>query len=211
MPYDDVPAAHAEETPDTPTIDTLVDHLNEKWPRDDRPWTAADTLKNVLVVLKHADGTREPLAIGVPGDREIDLKRLEGQLEPTEVEPMDEDEMRKHPTLVKGYIGPGALGSEGTSGIRFVVDPRVVEGTRWVTGANVDGSHVIDLVVGRDFTPDGTIEAAEVRDGDACPNCGRTGRCSRARAASRWATSSSSAACTPTRSACRCSTRTASS
>ncbi len=171
LPYGDVPAAHAEETPDTPTIETLVDHLNEKWPRDDRPWTAADTLKNVLVVLKHADGNREPLAIGVPGDREIDLKRLEGQLEPTEVEPMDEDEMSKHPTLVKGYIGPGALGSEGTSGIRFVVDPRVVEGTRWVTGANVDGSHVIDLVVGRDFTPDGTIEAAEVRDGDACPNC----------------------------------------
>jgi prolyl-tRNA synthetase len=40
-----------------------------------------------------------------------------------------------------------------------------------VTGANVDGSHVIDLVAGRDFTPDGTIEAAEVRDGDPCPQC----------------------------------------
>jgi prolyl-tRNA synthetase len=169
--YDGAPAAHAEETPDTPTIETLVNHLNEKWPRDDRPWEAGDTLKNVLVVIKHPDGTSEPLAIGVPGDREVDLKRLGGQLEPLEVEPMDEDEMRKHPTLVKGYIGPGALGSDGTSGIRFVVDPRVVEGTRWVTGANVDGQHVIDLVVGRDFTPDGTIEAAEVRDGDPCPHC----------------------------------------
>ncbi|GAA2116464.1 proline--tRNA ligase [Nocardioides bigeumensis] len=169
--YDGVPAAHAEETPDTPTIDTLVDHLNEKRPRDDRPWAAGDTLKNVLVVIKHPDGTKEPLAIGVPGDREIDLKRLSGQLEPLEVEAMDEDELRKHPTLVKGYIGPGALGSDGTSGIRFVVDPRVVEGTRWVTGANVEGQHVLDLVVGRDFTPDGTIEAAEVRDGDPCPNC----------------------------------------
>jgi prolyl-tRNA synthetase len=169
--YDDAPAAHAEQTPDTPTIDTLVDHLNEKFPRDDRPWEAGDTLKNVLVVLKHPDGTREPLAIGVPGDREVDQKRLEGQLEPIEVEPMDEEEMRRHPTLVKGYIGPGALGEEGTSGIRYVVDPRVSEGTRWVTGANEPGSHVIDLVVGRDFTPDGTIEAADVRDGDACPNC----------------------------------------
>ena len=77
----------------------------------------------------------------------------------------------KHPALVKGYIGPEALGEESKSGIRFLVDPRVVEGTRWVTGANVPGSHVIDLVVGRDFTPDGTIEAADVRDGDACPNC----------------------------------------
>jgi len=54
------------------------------------------------------------------------------------------------------------------------VDPRVVEGTRWVTGADVDGSHVLDLVAGRDFTPDGTIEAAEVRDGDPCPNCDGT-------------------------------------
>jgi prolyl-tRNA synthetase len=171
VPYDDLPAAHAEQTPDTPTIDTLVTHLNEKHPREDRPWTAGDTLKNVLVVLKHADGTREPLAIGLPGDREVDQKRLEGQLEPIEVEPMDEAEMRKHPTLVKGYIGPGTLGEHGTSGIRYVVDPRISEGTAWVTGANVDGSHVLDLVVGRDFTPDGTIEAAEVRDGDPCPAC----------------------------------------
>ncbi|GAA2147888.1 proline--tRNA ligase [Nocardioides koreensis] len=169
--YDDVPAAHAEATPDTPTIDSLVAHLNEKFPREDRPWTASDTLKNVLVTLKHPDGTREPIAIGVPGDRDVDAKRLEGQMEPTEVEPFDEAEFKKHPSLVKGYIGPGVLGEKGESGIRFLVDPRVVEGTRWVTGANIDGSHVVDLVVGRDFTPDGTIEAAEVRDGDACPNC----------------------------------------
>ena len=169
--YDGVPAAHAEETPDTPTIDTLVAHLNDKFPREDREWTAADTLKNVLVVLKHPDGTREPLAIGVPGDREVDQKRLEGQLEPIEVEPMDEAEMAKYPLLVKGYIGPGMLGEKSESEIRFLVDPRVAEGTRWVTGANVDGSHVVDLVAGRDFTPDGTIEAADVRDGDECPNC----------------------------------------
>ncbi len=171
VPYDDVPAAHAEQTPDTPTIGTLVAHLNEKYPRDDRPWDAGDTLKNVLVVLKHADGTREPLAIGVPGDREVDQKRLEGMLEPTVIEAMDEAEFARHPTLVKGYIGPGALGEQSPSGIRYLLDPRVVEGTRWVTGADVHGSHVLDLVAGRDFTADGTIEAAEVRDGDPCPSC----------------------------------------
>jgi prolyl-tRNA synthetase len=171
VPYDDVPMAHVEQTPDTPTIETLVDHLNEKFARDDRPWAAADTLKNVLVVLKHPDGTREPVAIGVPGDREVDQKRLEGQLEPTEVEPFDEAEFKKFPALSKGYIGPGVLGEKNATGIRYLVDPRVVEGTRWVTGADADGSHVLDLVVGRDFTPDGTIEAAEVRDGDPCPNC----------------------------------------
>jgi len=169
--YDDLPAAHAEPTPDTPTIETLVDHLNAAFPRADRLWNAADTLKNVLVVLVHPDGTRVPLAIGIPGDREVDQKRLEGQLEPILVEPMDEVEFKRHPALVKGYIGPGALGEKNESKIRFQVDPRVGTGTRWVTGADVDGSHVIDLVAGRDFTPDGTIEAAEVRDGDPCPNC----------------------------------------
>ncbi|MCW2785855.1 MAG: proline--tRNA ligase [Marmoricola sp.] len=171
VPYDDAPAAHAEDTPGTPTIATLVDHLNAAFPRSDRSWAAADTLKNVLVVLKHPDGTREPLAIGLPGDREVDQKRLEGQLEPIEVEPMEEGELKKHAALVKGYIGPAALGEKSASGIRYLVDPRVVEGTAWVTGANVVGQHVLDLVAGRDFTPDGTIEAAEVRDGDPCPQC----------------------------------------
>jgi len=169
--YDDVREAHAEETPDTPTIETLVDHLNEKFPREDRAWHARDTLKNVLVVLKHPDGTREPLAIGLPGDRDVDEKRLGGQLEPTEVEAFSEQDFAAHPVLAKGYIGPGVLGEKNASKIRYVVDPRVVEGTRWVTGADVDGSHVLDLVAGRDFTPDGTIEAADVRDGDPCPNC----------------------------------------
>ena len=170
----DTPAAHAEDTPDTPTIETLVDHLNERFPREDRPWAAADTLKNVMVQLVHPDGTREPLAIGVPGDRDVDLKRLGGQLEPIEVEAMDEAGMKQHPDLVKGYIGPGVLGEESRTGIRYLVDPRVVDGSRWVTGADVAGSHVLDLVAGRDFTADGTIEAAEVREGDACPRCGHT-------------------------------------
>jgi prolyl-tRNA synthetase len=171
LAYDDAPEAHAEQTPDTPTIDSLVALLNQKYPRDDRPWTAGDTLKSVLMVLKHPDGTREPIAIGLPGDRDVDQKRLEGRLEPIEVEPMDDEQIATYPTIVKGYMGPGVLGEKNSSGIRFLVDPRVVEGTRWVTGADAPGQHVLDLVVGRDFTPDGTIEAAEVWDGDPCPNC----------------------------------------
>ncbi|MEO8518483.1 MAG: proline--tRNA ligase [Dermatophilaceae bacterium] len=171
--YDGAPAAHVEDTPDTPTIATLVDHLNVTFPRSDREWQAGDTLKNVLVMVVHPDGRREPLAIGVPGDREIDLKRLGAQVEPAEIQAFDEADFVANPVLVKGYIGPAALGEKTESGIRFLVDPRVVEGTRWVTGANAAGHHVIDLVAGRDFTSDGIIEAAEVRDGDECPNCGQ--------------------------------------
>ena len=172
VPYDGIPAAHVEDTPDTPTIETLVNHLNEAFPRDDRPWAAGDTLKNVIVMLVHPDGTREPLAIGLPGDRDVDEKRLEAQVHPAEVQAFDEVAFAANPALVKGYIGPRALGEEGDAKVRYLLDPRVVEGTRWVTGADEPGRHVIDLVAGRDFTADGTIEAAEIRAGDVCPSCG---------------------------------------
>ncbi|RZU01569.1 prolyl-tRNA synthetase [Kribbella rubisoli] len=166
-----VPAAEVVDTPETPTIDTLVDALNAKHARaDDREWTAADTLKNVLVMLVHPDGSREPLAIGVPGDRAIDEKRLGAQMEPAEVAAFEEADFEKYPSLAKGYIGPGVLGKENASGIRYLLDPRVAEGSAWVTGADKSGFHVINLVHGRDFTADGTIQAAEVRDGDQAPD-----------------------------------------
>ncbi|WP_375431240.1 proline--tRNA ligase [uncultured Friedmanniella sp.] len=170
VPFDDLPAAHVEDTPDTPTIETLVAVANELSPREDRPWTAADTLKNVVVTLVHPDGRREPLVIGLPGDREVDLKRLGAQVEPAEIEPFTETDFADHPALVKGYIGPGSLGTDSVSGIRYLVDPRVSTGSSWITGANHPGRHVFDLVAGRDFTPDGTIEAAEVRAGDPAPD-----------------------------------------
>lgn len=173
IPYAALPDSHVEDTPDTPTIDTLVAHLNERFPRADRPWSAADTLKNVVVMLAYPDGRREPLAIGLPGDREVDEKRLAAQVEPAVVEAFEEKDFAAYPSLVKGYIGPGALGAEGSSGVRYLLDPRVVEGTAWVTGANEPGRHVVDLVAGRDFTADGTIEAAEVKVGDVCPSCGQ--------------------------------------
>ncbi len=176
----DVPAAHVEDTPDTPTIATLVAAANAQHPREDRPWTAADTLKNVVCTVIHPDGTREVIVIGLPGDREVDLGRAAGtgMLGDGEVdlEPATEADLAKHPGLVRGYIGPGlsldapVLGDEGSIGLRYLLDPRVVAGTRWITGANEPGKHVFDLVAGRDFAGDGFIEAAEVRAGDPAPD-----------------------------------------
>ena len=170
----DAPPAQMHDTPDTPTIQTLVDLMNgrDDLRRPDRVWTAADTLKNLVVKLRHPDGTATPLAIGVPGDRDVDMKRLEAQVSPAEIEPFGEDDFAKHPLLAKGYIGPGALGEDKPAGIRYVVDPRIVDGTRWITGADAPGRHVVDLVAGRDFVADGVIEAAEVLGGDPCPMCG---------------------------------------
>lgn len=174
IPFDGLRAAMVHDTPDTPTITTLVDFVNADpaLRHPDRDWTAADTLKNVVVNLRHPDGAVEPLAIGLPGDREVDMKRLGAHVAPAEPEPFGEDDFANHPALAKGYIGPGVLGTSNSSAIRYLVDPRVVEGSAWITGADAPGNHVIDLVAGRDFTPDGTIEAAGIRDGDVCPECG---------------------------------------
>ena len=168
------PAAHVEDTPDTPTIASLVEISNARpeLRRSDRDWQASDTLKNVVVMQVAIDGTRTPLIIGLPGDREVDLKRVEAAIHPMSIEPFEEEDFKKYPALVKGYIGPQVLGENSASGIKYVVDPRVVNGTRWITGANQRGNHVYDLVAGRDFSWDAVVEAAEVRQGDDCSQCG---------------------------------------
>ena len=158
-------------SPDCPTIVTLVNLLNAQYARADRQWTAADTLKNVVVMLRHPDGQTEPLVIGVPGDREVDMKRVAAQVSPAEVDVFDEAAFALYPALVRGYIGPTVLGLTSTSEIRYLLDPRVVVGSEWVTGANQQDVHVAHLVHGRDFTADGTIEAAEILAGDPCPLC----------------------------------------
>ncbi len=181
--YSGAPAAEVRDTPDTPTIETLVNHANAAAPRDGAAWTAADTLKNVVLAALLPTGGREIFVVGVPGDRTVDLKRLEATIGThlevggeVAVEPATEEDVRKHPGLVKGYIGPGlstgeaVLGLEGTTKLRYLVDPRVVSGTTWITGANADGRHVFGLVAGRDFGWDGVIEAVEVREGDEAPD-----------------------------------------
>ncbi|RSN64894.1 proline--tRNA ligase [Amycolatopsis sp. WAC 04182] len=165
-PIEGLPEAKVHHTPDTPTIESLVTFLNDAGLG--RTFTAADTLKNVLVKTRQPGAKEwELLAIGLPGDREVDTKRLEASLEPAEFELLEEADFAKNPFLVKGYIGPKALKDNG---VRYLLDPRVVDGTAWVTGADERDHHVVDLVAGRDFTGDGTIEAAEVREGDASPD-----------------------------------------
>ncbi len=173
---DGLPAAVVYDSPDTPTIDTLVAHTNAVLPREDgRAWNAADTLKNIVLAVTAVDGTREIVVVGIPGDRDADMKRAEVAFPGCEVEPATAADFAKHPGLVRGYIGPGAagapvLGLEGTTGIRYLLDPRIVTGTAWVTGANEDEKHVAHLVAGRDFTADGIADIASVRDGDPAPD-----------------------------------------
>ena len=174
--YTNIKQFHVEDTPNTPTIETLVEISNQRkdLKREDRQWQAADTLKNVVLMVTSPEGKNEPLVIGIPGDREVDIKRLEASLAPSTVRVFEDEDFPKYPDLVKGYIGPQVLGLNSKSKIKYLTDPRIVKGTRGITGSNISGKHVYDLVFGRDFKSDGTIEAAEIKEGDICPECDKS-------------------------------------
>ncbi|MEO0049098.1 MAG: hypothetical protein RL556_430 [Actinomycetota bacterium] len=166
------PAANVRETPNAATIEKLVEVAGDSY-------SASDTLKNVVLALKAPDGKRSLVVVAVPGDREVDAKRAEAAFSPNEVEPASDADFAAHPELIKGYIGPVSLdggtfkkvlGLESTSGIRYLVDPRVVSGTSWISGANQSEKHIFDLVYGRDFEADGIADIAEVRAGDQAPD-----------------------------------------
>jgi len=155
------PALEELDTPNTPTIDSLVQVLNERFGGG---FTGASTLKNVMLI---ADG--KAISVLVPGDREVDLKRFQENLGGIhELRTFEDADFSKFPGLVKGYIGPQ---NAQALGITVYADPRVALGTSWVTGANKKDRHARNVVNGRDFTPDAYVEAAEVRAGDACPEC----------------------------------------
>ncbi|MBT5088953.1 MAG: proline--tRNA ligase [Micrococcales bacterium] len=170
------PAEKAEvhDSPNTPTIASLVDFSNASHPKSNGAWSAADTLKNVVLALIAADGTRELVVVGIPGDREVDQKRAEAFFG-CDVEQANEADFKKHPGLVKGYIGPTKggvqfLGEKAESKLRYLLDPRVPEGSSWITGANQDQKHVWFLTYGRDFSADGIADIAEIKAGDPAPD-----------------------------------------
>jgi prolyl-tRNA synthetase len=155
------PAIEVLDTPNTPTIESLVEVMNKKYGAN---IDASKTLKNVLLM---ADGA--PISVLVPGDREVDLKRLEANLSGVkELRLFDDEDFAKRKEFVKGYVGPQ---DAKRLGLKLYADPRVVIGSSWITGANVQDKHARNVVHGRDFKVDGFVEAAEVCEGDACPKC----------------------------------------
>ena len=170
------PAAEVLATPACSNIKRIVAWSNENNKRaDGAEWTAAHTLKNNVMALVSPEGKRELVIVGLPGDREVDVKRAEAAFSPNEIEQANDEDFAKHPELIKGYIGPvkdgkAVLGLGSVSKIRYLLDPRVVEGSAWISGANVSEQHVFGLVAGRDFTADGVVDIAEVRVGDEAPD-----------------------------------------
>lgn len=166
--FTSLPEARDYNTPQSETIETLVQWANSEGIEvDGRAVTAADTLKCLIVKVREPGEEQWQLTgILVPGDREVDMKRLGASLEPAEVVLAEEADFAQHPFLVKGYVGPRGLRDHG---VRMLADPRVVTGTSWITGADAKQLHVVGLVAGRDFEVDGYVEAAEVKEGDPAP------------------------------------------
>ena len=151
---DGVAALEEIPTPDTPTIETLAAHLGVE---------ASDTLKNLLVKV---DG--EIVAVGVPGDREVDMGKVEAHFAPAAVELVGAEDFVGRPDLVRGYVGPQGLGEK----VKYIADPRVAPGTAWITGANKEHTHAKNVVAGRDFEVDEYVDVVVVQEGDPCPKCG---------------------------------------
>ncbi|MYX31413.1 proline--tRNA ligase [Streptomyces sp. SID8381] len=149
-----VPALEEIPTPDTPTIETLAASLGVP---------ASATLKNLLVKV---DG--EIVAVGVPGDREVDLDKVEAHFAPAAVELVTAEDFTGRPDLVRGYVGPQGLGEK----VKYIADPRIAPGTAWITGANKEHTHAKNVVAGRDFEVDEYVDVVVVQDGDPCPKCG---------------------------------------
>ncbi|MET8475285.1 proline--tRNA ligase [Streptomyces sp. NPDC006422] len=148
-----VPALVEVPTPDTPTIETLAAYMEVP---------ASATLKNLLVKV---DG--EIVAVGVPGDREVDMDKVEAHFSPATVELVTAEDFEGRDDLVRGYVGP-----QGLEKVKYVADPRVAPGTAWITGANQDGVHAKNVVAGRDFEVDEYVDVVVVVEGDPCPACG---------------------------------------
>lgn len=169
------PDAHNVATPDAKTIAAVVEQLNAQYPKEQGVWTAADTLKHLVLKLSFPDGSTEIVVAAIPGDRDLDQKRAEAVFSPAEVEPASEADLAQYPEIQLGYIGPvlngtQIFGSETTSQLRYLVDPRVVKGSVWVAGANELDTHTVGLVYGRDFIADGVVDLANVIAGDPAPD-----------------------------------------
>lgn len=168
-----LPQAETHLTPGATSISSFVSFAQDSLGM--KEVTAASTLKHVVLALTDIKHKRSLVVVAIPGDRELEIKRAEIAFAGYEVETANEEDFAKHPELVKGFIGPVKngvqfLGEKAESKIRYLLDPRVVTGTSWISGANEKDKHAFNLVAGRDFEADGIADVAEIRAGDPAPD-----------------------------------------
>ena len=173
LPMEGKAAAEVKDTPNVTSIAAVVEFAKTSLGMPEI--NAGSTLKHIVLAVTDIKHKRSLVVVGIPGDRDMEPKRAEIVFAGCEVEPANDEDFSKHPELLKGFIGPvkngkAFLGEKGESKIRYLLDPRVVEGTSWVAGANEKDKHVFNLVAGRDFTADGIADLADIQAGDPAPD-----------------------------------------
>jgi prolyl-tRNA synthetase len=154
-----VPEAATEEpeelsvvsTPGRATIEAVADLLDVPAGR-------------ILKAMLYRVGGR-PVAVLVPGDREVAEGKLGRAFAPEDVEPFTDEDFADL-GVPKGYVGP-----QGLEGVEIVADPTVRAGANWVAGANRSDAHATGVTLDRDFSVDRWEDLAAVREGDVCPRC----------------------------------------
>ena len=200
LDFADVPAAHAEDTPDTPTIDTLVAVSNERpdLARGDRAWTGADTLKNVVFMVTDPDGTPSPAGHRPARRPRGRHEAARGRAAAERGRTLRGGRLREAPEPGQGLHRPAAAGRERRQ--RHPVPRRSARRRRAPAGSPARtsraGTSTTSSPVG---TSRPTASSTSPRSATATSARPAAASCGW-RAASRSATSSSSAASTPRRS-----------
>ncbi|MBQ1299407.1 MAG: proline--tRNA ligase [Aeriscardovia sp.] len=163
--FSSAPLPRQIETPEGGSINSLKAFLEKEG-------ISSPILKNIVILLKAPEGKKSLAVVGLPSDRQLDLKRLEACLSPMEVSIAGEEDLKDHPELVKGFIGVQKVGPQSTEPEKcpYFLDAHVFRGSSWCTGSDKEGFHTLNLVYGRDFECDKVVEAAQVKEGDLSPD-----------------------------------------
>jgi len=113
------------------------------------------------------------VAVLVSGTHEVNEVKVKNHLGADFVRLAGEDRVREMTGAPSGFAGPVGLS------VRTIADLSVRSIRSGATGGNEKDVHLVDVVPGRDFRPQGYADLRMVREGDTCPRCGGTLRFSR--------------------------------
>ena len=155
-------------TPHAASIQDLANYL--KIP-------ASKTAKAVFFIAEII-GSKQPRFIFaiVRGDMDVNEYKIMKLLNASSLRPATEDEI-KGIGVVPGYASP--IGLKPAENVVTIIDELIPGSFNLAAGANEEGFHYINTNYGRDFSADIVGDLVNIKEGDACPECGKPVRMER--------------------------------
>jgi prolyl-tRNA synthetase len=141
------------ETPDMKTVAAVTQFLKV------RP---EDLVKTLIFETDHG-----VVATLIRGDHEINESKLQYFLGCEEVKLASDDIVWELTGAPKGFAGPIGLS------VKIIADYSIEPMVDFVTGANEQDAHYINVNLGRDVKVDEFVDLQMVKEGDRCPRCGK--------------------------------------